>query len=67
MMMTHRIVLKTHPLFGDTRSLLPFDPIQERLASHVGTGLDGASSTLLTRVEPSERSTITPSSSVCTS
>ncbi len=33
MMMTHRIVLKTHPLFGDTRSLRPFDPIQQRLAT----------------------------------
>jgi hypothetical protein len=33
MMMTHRIVLKTHPLFDDTRSLRPFDLIQKRLAN----------------------------------
>jgi hypothetical protein len=33
MMMTHRIMLKTHPLFDDTRSLRPFDLIQERLAN----------------------------------
>jgi hypothetical protein len=33
MMMTHRIMLKTHPLFDDTRSLRPFDLIQKRFAN----------------------------------
>jgi hypothetical protein len=33
MMMTHRMMLKTHLPFDDTRSLRPFDLIQERLAN----------------------------------
>ena len=33
MMMTHTKALKTHTPFGDTRSLRPFDPIQQRLAN----------------------------------
>jgi hypothetical protein len=33
MMMTHRIMLKTHPLLDDSRSLRPFDLILRRLAN----------------------------------